>query len=188
MLKLQKQLFPKITMGFTEFFDAAKTAIERDDLTTLKELVETHGFDVTEHGLRLLFYAGKFTTTDVVDYLIGQGVDVNGKDEAGDTIVHDIATEYYRHSLLSYLIQKGANVNEKGRYGDTPLHRLCENIDPDDVNLCRDDDVLSILLNNGADRTAKNNEGLTPLDVFVHNNPNQASVGNVCTFLESVFL
>lgn len=53
--------------------------------------------------------------------MIWDGVDVNGRDEVGDTPLHRAAW-HGRNEVAELLIAKGANVNAEGQQGSTPLH------------------------------------------------------------------
>lgn len=56
-----------------------------------------------------------------VKSMIKGGVDVNGRDEVGDTPLHKAAW-HGRNDVAKLLIARGVDVNAKGQYGSTPLH------------------------------------------------------------------
>ena len=64
--------------------------------------------------------------------------------------------EYYKEhnslKVIDILLENGADVNQKMINGNTPLHCLIPR------------DIIVKLLKNGADKTIKNNDGLTPFD------------------------
>jgi len=61
--------------------------------------------------------------------------------------------EYSNLDLIQTLISKKANVNLQNDMGNTPLHLAC---------IRRDPEMISALLNAGADNQIKNQQGLTP--------------------------
>lgn len=65
-----------------------------------------------------LHWAAAKGNEDVAELLIGQGADVNAKDEKGRTPLHYIDDK----DTAELLIAKGADVSAKGKYGNTPLH------------------------------------------------------------------
>ena len=60
---------------------------------------------------------------EVVELLVANGVDVNTKNEEGDTPLH-IALRYDRINLAELLIAKGADVRTQTQDGDTLLHQV----------------------------------------------------------------
>ena len=56
----------------------------------------------------------------VVELLIGKGLDVNAKDEDGDTPLH-YTTDQGQKEIAELLIARGADVNAKKANGKTPL-------------------------------------------------------------------
>jgi len=108
---------------------------------------------------------------EIAELLIANGADVNAKNNQGyyplDMVINDWKkdfTEPNRHldEMVELLILKGANVNTlykeeySGRGGDTPLHRTIK----------RGQNSLSeLLVSRGANINAKNDMGVTPLDI-----------------------
>ncbi|MDR3046972.1 MAG: ankyrin repeat domain-containing protein, partial [Bacteroidales bacterium] len=56
----------------------------------------------------------------VIDYFLQKGIDVNARDEWGETALM-AAANYGNADILSLLLQNGANVNDKDNYGNTAL-------------------------------------------------------------------
>ncbi|KAJ2030464.1 hypothetical protein GGH91_002518 [Coemansia sp. RSA 2671] len=81
---------------------------------------------------------------------------VNAKDENGYTPLHAAAS--WKHAkLLEFLIQNGGDVNITDNDGDTPLH------------ICEDLECAQLLLDNGANPEAENDEGLSPVHTTLEN-------------------
>ena len=96
---------------------------------------------------------------------IKEGVDVNEKNEVGDTLLH-IATGYNDYKIVRLLIENGANINAKDGHDQTPLHVACK------VNHGWGDNslkLLKLLISAGAEVNAKNGDGNTSLHVVAGN-------------------
>ncbi len=89
--------------------------------------------------------------TSYISMLLEKGLDVNSKDNQGNSLLHK-AIFYQNKNLLDLLIQKGADVNVKDNRGETPLilaikfHRL---------------DIVRLLIEKGADVNVKDGEGFS---------------------------
>jgi len=83
----------------------------------------------------LLMVAVKFRRRNVVEWLLGQGADINRRDRRGTTAFMFAAAQLeadYDGSILRLLAAKGANVNARNIYGETALfHALRTWEDPD---------------------------------------------------------
>ena len=105
-----------------------------------------------------LIKASKKGDTNKVRNLIDEeGVDVNAKNEHGDTSLH-FASENGDIGTVDALLCRGADVNAKGYDGDTALHRA---INQEKEHL----ETVKLLINRGnmsyADVDAENNNGTT---------------------------
>jgi len=85
--------------------------------------------------------------------LISNGVDVNSKDEYGQTPLH-LAVRYGNENIANLLISKGANVHARDRYGNMPLHYAAQ---------YEQTKMAELLINSGANVNAKSNRGWTAL-------------------------
>jgi ankyrin repeat protein len=92
---------------------------------------------------------------DDVKALIESGFDIETKyGQLGATILQYAALRSHV-SIVKYLLDIGANVNTIDTFGDTPLH---------DAARARCIDIVECLLENGADKFAKNNYGYTAFE------------------------
>ncbi|MCX5644112.1 MAG: ankyrin repeat domain-containing protein [Phycisphaerae bacterium] len=168
--------------------DTIHTAACRGDLTQVKRYIED-GTDVnTKDGIgrTALHWAVFADTTEVADFLITKGADVNAKANGG---IRPLDLAIHSQHMVEFLISRGADVNSKGDSGWTALRLACNNGWSDLVELLigkgadvntRDKggmtplhgaagrgrtDIVMLLLKNGADATAKDNQGNTPLSM-----------------------
>ena len=89
--------------------------------------------------------------------LIDEGADVNAKDSAGWTPLHDVAcSSHHKYSTVRLLIKNGAEVNARTLNNDTPLH-MASGVSS------RYFLTVKILLENSAEVDARNSEEQTPL-------------------------
>eukprot|EP01111_Echinosteliopsis_oligospora_P009511 TRINITY_DN279_c2_g1_i5.p1 TRINITY_DN279_c2_g1~~TRINITY_DN279_c2_g1_i5.p1 ORF type:complete len:321 (-),score=99.17 TRINITY_DN279_c2_g1_i5:311-1273(-) len=81
-------------------------------------------------------------------------VDINEKDEYGDTALHTSVSKG-RLAIVKFLLENGADVNAKNEAGSTPLHK---------VILAKHDqlNILRVLLSYDADTTVRNSSGFLP--------------------------
>jgi len=91
-----------------------------------------------------------------VKSLLSQGIDVNGKDETGDTPLHYTArlAKDAGKDVCELLIANGASINATNKVGWTPLHTAVES-----GNL----EVARLLITDGADVNARDSSGRVPL-------------------------
>lgn len=123
--------------------------------------------DVTKYynGYTLLHYACMYNFHEIISALIQKGVDIEAK--GYDINDRDIPLMYFHETPLvtaikyknleaaTLLIKNGSNVNAKVIYDKTPLHYSVWS-----------KEMISILLEAGADIDAVTNNGYTPLIYF----------------------
>lgn len=143
-----------------------------NDTTALKAVLNAGGdlssIDVNEE----LGHASFFGHWKVVDFLIKHGADVtHTKPDTNETPLHNALSKagrpYYLY-VVKLLVENGADVNarttpgaETGAFmrdvrtkGETPLHRAAA---------YADEAIISYLLENGADKTARDAHGNSPI-------------------------
>ena len=161
---------------------------------------------MNERGTTSLHYAAAWDdVTVIVKYIVSNGINVNVKDDAGQTALHWSAL-FGSIEVAKYLVSVGADVNAKCNNGNTPLHlaALEENVEfikylvsqGADINVKgRSNETLlhheaflgnlemvKLLVSVGAEVNAKDDYGDTPLDVAREAEENTAIV----EYLESV--
>ncbi len=110
--------------------------------------------------------------TKFMQVLLEAGHDINIKNAKGETallscLAHGIHfIEYFLEGAASkanieFLLLNGADVNLADQKGNTPLHRLAESYYVCDDRIER----VDLLIKYGADLTAKNEDGATPLNI-----------------------
>ncbi|MFV1874048.1 MAG: ankyrin repeat domain-containing protein [Oleiphilus sp.] len=101
--------------------------------------------------------------------IINEGIDFNVLDETGMTpLMHAVEAENIR--LIELFIALGADINVAGHEGFTALHHSIDvSIDGTIQNGGKQGEeplsIISFLIDNGADVTAKTDKGETPLDL-----------------------
>ncbi|KAF2068481.1 hypothetical protein CYY_010191 [Polysphondylium violaceum] len=103
-----------------------------------------------------LHYASSKGRTDIVDLLLNYGAK-NRKDETGAAPIHRAAAAPNgAAATVERLLKSDANINSTNSNGDTAAHIAAE---------YGNEDVMDVLLKNGADMTIENNEHKTPLQL-----------------------
>ena len=98
---------------------AFSKAAESGDLAVVKLFVES-GMSVhtpdNDYGLTVLHFAAWKGHLEVVEYLVGQGADVNAKTDDGDTVLHFAAWDGHT-DVVRYLVGQGGGRERKDRQG-----------------------------------------------------------------------
>ena len=104
----------------------------------------------------------------LAEFIIAQGVDVNAKDENGNTPLH-FAVSINNNELVNLLIRNQADVNIKNKKGEAPLN-IAIGFDGDYYRLYNPQ-IAKLLINNGANVNVKNSVGnYSLLHLAVENN------------------
>lgn len=92
----------------------------------------------------------------VYDFLLEKKVDINAKDNAGDTPLHlggFLGGGEYHMRKMTFLVEHGADLEAKGNNGCTPLHMSAWK---------GNNELARYLIQKGANTKALNNDKLTP--------------------------
>jgi ankyrin repeat protein len=114
----------------------------------------------------LLFRTGGFQLKDVRKFL-DKGGDPNAKTDNGWSLLHLLAEDCADRETIRLAISRGAEINARDSSGQTPLH-LAVDADCDSSSRdCRRASELptaQVLIEFGADETARSDKGETPRD------------------------
>ncbi|PGH02527.1 hypothetical protein AJ80_08838 [Polytolypa hystricis UAMH7299] len=146
----------------TECGAVIRKAVLQGDSSMIRLLIEhgAHLEALKAHRPNVLHEAAKYNNLDIIQLLIDEGFDVNGR-MAGDdrTPLHAAASAGAGRTIV-FLLEVGADITARSKDGSTPLHAAMDRHDaPKSMRIAR------ILLENGASINAKNNYGETPLMV-----------------------
>lgn len=116
---------------------------------------------VDQFGSCALFYASRQGHCGLVDALLAAGADVNHSRVTALLI----AARFGHASAVAKLLAAGADVTAVDDDGNTALHRCALETTPGAVYGGGIGEVVELLIKACADTTAKNNDGLTPLQL-----------------------
>lgn len=145
--------------------------IHGDVTLPLLKLLIDHGADVnasendgksTWNALHSLCrYHTSSSLSDLVRYLLDNGIEINTKTPSGFNALH-LACCYQKndnlHGVVRLLLERGIDVDAKTNNGFTALHFLCKNYPHHDLKK-----IIQVMLDYKADIQAKNNEYWTAL-------------------------
>lgn len=172
-------------MGYTPLTVACKT-----DMTDIVDMLIREGATVNISGITRftpLLMATFGGHEDIVRLLLQKDADVNGINKIGETPLHIAVLRGYRN-IIGLLIRSGAKKDVVDEFGRTPLSvAICtknmsvitdllrygvdvEKSHDDStplIDACNsgDEDMVRLLVHNGANVTAKNSNGYTPLNI-----------------------
>jgi pectate lyase len=163
-------------------WDMAQRSAQRTGQNEILELLKS------KIRVSSIHIAAQLGDLERVKAFLEEGIDVNAKDENGDTPLH-IAAEQDYNDIASLLIDQGGNVNARNQKNYTPLYNAISNSNKDlvglligkgaDVNatnrmrqtplhwacLRGNKELAELLIAKGADANAKDGRGQTPLDI-----------------------
>lgn len=114
-----------------------------------------------EEALIMRFYnEEEELETDLFDLLLEKGAEINASDSYGNTSLH-LSTMVLTETLVRYLLEKGADTSLKNRNGTTAFHHASSSLEHSTLA------TLKLLIEHGAHRFAKDDEGKTPSN-YVH--------------------
>jgi ankyrin repeat protein len=135
-------------------------AVKKNDTAKVKELIKANPDLVfskdDEGGFTPLHLAAANGNREMVRFLLTAKADVNAKDNAGSTPMHQVAMAKGPHSdLIEMLLMQGAEVDARDKHGLTPLHY---------ATMADNPTAVKTLLDHAANVNARdNNFGNTPL-------------------------
>jgi len=156
-----------------------KRSIKAGDIADVRKYIE-EGANINSEDVMPIYNALLYAPnkTEMVQFLIDAGADVNARDSIGSTPLH--------HALLSerltkILLDEGADVMAKDNNGNTPLHYAAfGNSSILEMIIQHSDSWFNSLLgrkNNQIDINVRNSRGMTPLHMSaMYGNPLCASV------------
>ena len=109
----------------------------------------------------LLHFLTRDEHFEVIKDLVAAGIDIEAKDEDGETAL--FKTAYYPNlPLLRFLLKLGADINTRNSFEETMLHAAVGRIGRGD-NLPDSIEVIKFLIAKGLDVNATDKKGNTPL-------------------------
>lgn len=130
-------------------------------------LLVSHGESVSakdDRGETPLFWAAAGGRLETAEFLVKHGANVNATNTLGSTPLLTAARDTVAPELVKFLVKAGADVNARDDGEENALHKLAWFGYPE-----RNVETAQILLDTGADITARNKDGKTPLDVLLDN-------------------
>lgn len=135
-------------------------AVKKNDTAKVKELIQANPGLVfskdDEGGFTPMHLAAANGNREMVRFLLTAKADVNAKDNAGSTPMHQVAMAKGPHSdLIEMLLMHRAEVNARDKHGLTPLHY---------ATMADNPTAVKTLLDHAANVNSRdNNFGNTPL-------------------------
>lgn len=132
--------------------------IGRGDVARVRALLEedpARVADVNELGKQPLQYAAMYKQLDAMEALVAAGADVNAADGTGMTALQMAVFKGWEEGVV-WLIEHGADLEQRDQFGDLSSHTAA---------IWGQGGMIGLLAERGVSLTAKNNAGLTPLDL-----------------------
>jgi len=157
-------------------------SFERKKERIIQYLVE-HGADINKksgNGAPIMEAVDK-GNIKIINYLIKKGVDINKRIEDNEGLPLIRAIKVKNENVVKFLISCGANVNQKLGNGETPLIYAIKNPinsnknsyvfsyfneqedEEQQKNIWKKENIIKILIENGADVNCEDNHGYNPL-------------------------
>lgn len=168
-------------------------AIDHGDLDTAQSLLNsgadinyTHGGKLHALGVALNWHRGtKYTTPEIVRFLISRGANVNARFCYGwnyevknvTPLMRSMQSNYTSPEAISILIANGADINAEDSEGNNVLYyavRYLHNTGWAGSKI-RGSDVIDFLVSKGADLNHRNNKGVTPFIELIATLPSEGA-------------
>ena len=159
-LKEKYQHIPQISLPLDGgSLEPSTEELAAEGKLTELEKVEDHATlrRKSDHGFTLLHHASTGNRTEVVEFLVSSGCEIDAGDDAQQSPLHKAAM-FGHAEFVKALIDNGANVNKRDSDGNTPLHAAI--INGGDVK------VVELLIAK-ADPCVNNNKGQNALHVAI---------------------
>jgi len=136
--------------------------LEKGNTIEIIKFIENNRVDINsvdKFTFNLLMKSINRGITDLSEYLIEQGVDLNYQNEKGQTILHLLAINYDK-KILEKALEKGVNVNLQDIYGNEALWTAVFN----DKGFGKRIEMIQLLIKYGANPYHSNNAGKSPIE------------------------
>ena len=135
---------------------AVHKAVMDKNLSNVAKAIESgEGVDSLDRdGRSALFYAVRDGNVAIVKELVKYGANVNLRDMGLETPLH-FAARGYQQEVADFLLKSGAIADAQDVHGNTPLSRAV-------FDSRGRGDLIRLLISYGADKTLKNNRGVSP--------------------------
>ena len=144
-------------------------AVKNNDGAKVRDLIKNNPdlvFSKDKYGFTALHLAAANGYRDIVEFLLTTNAEVNSKDNAGSTPLHQAAAAEGQHSdIVELLLAHKADIDAADKHGLTPLHY---------ATLADNKAAVKSLLIHGANANIKDNkDGNTPLIIAVAKGNNE---------------
>ena len=113
--------------------------------------------DIKQLPLHNLVFSNQEDSLLLMKNILDQGLqDINAQDQNGRTVLNFVTFLNRDPKIVQFLIDNKAKVNEPDLFNVTPLHNAIQK---------EETEIVQILLQAGADLYAKNDQGVTPIDL-----------------------
>ena len=130
------------------------------DFDEISCFISQYGIDFVDRDNRtILMSAVVKNNLELSDYLLKQGSNINAQDIEGMTPLH-LSAIHGCYEMTKFLLENGAEVDSTDSRGNTPLWRAAMNSDS------RDDQIVALFLEYGADIDKENGSGVSPRDIL----------------------
>lgn len=136
----------------------------------LQDVLKQYRLDCSIHDVIDNGYMESYTEEGIIDgikSLLNEGKDINSRGSDMNTPLH-IVCRYKLKSVLKFLLENGADVNCLNRNLRQPIHELCDltQNSEDNDNPQVFEDMLTMILEYGADISVEDSQKQTPCDLL----------------------